>query len=150
MKPFFLAISSLLVLSSCLNTTDKEKGLPATAGTIPTVVDSSKFTSIQWIDSSKSLGSIEEGQVLKISYRFKNSGTKPLIIEKVQPGCGCTVADYPKEPIAPGQEAEIKAEFDSHGKGNNELTKKNITVYANTAIHGYTLWFDVTVKKPQS
>jgi len=150
MKSYVFAISSLLVFSSCLNTTDKEKGLPATAGTTAIVADSTKFTSIEWIDSSKSLGSIEEGQVLKINYRFKNTGTKPLIIEKVQPGCGCTVADYPIEPIAPGQEAEIKAEFDSHGKGNNELTKKNITVYANTATHGYTLWFDVTVKKPQS
>lgn len=149
MKSYLLAISSLFLLSACLNTTDKEKGLPATAGTTA-VVDSSKFTTIQWIDSSKSMGSIDEGQVLKINYRFKNTGNQPLIIEKVQPGCGCTVADYPKEAIAPGQEAEIKAEFDSHGKGNNELTKKNITVYANTAVHGYTLWFDVTVKKPQS
>ncbi|MBY0536346.1 MAG: DUF1573 domain-containing protein [Chitinophagaceae bacterium] len=146
-RTFILASVISLVGVSCLNTTDKEK-----KGYEPVVMpdntvkrDTANFTKIEWIDSSRSMGEIENGQVLKINYKFKNSGNKPLIIEKVQPGCGCTVADYPKEPIAPGASGEITAEFDS--KGKEGIQKKNITVYANTMVNIYTLWFDVKVKK---
>lgn len=152
MRYLVILLVSSISLIGCLNTTDKEKGgntPPATANA-PVVqpIDSANFTTLQWIDSSKSMGTITEGDVLKISYRFKNTGTKPLIIEKVQPGCGCTIADYPKQPIAPGQEGEVKAEFDSHGKEG--IQKKNISVTANTAEHNYTLWFDVTINKIKS
>ncbi|MFI5205234.1 MAG: DUF1573 domain-containing protein [Flavobacteriales bacterium] len=150
-----VAIFTLAV--SCLNKTDKEKSSNLTASneSVPlapapakAVVDESKLTSIQWLDSSKSMGTVTEGGILKINYRFRNSGSKPLVIEKVQPGCGCTVADYPKEPIAPGKEGEITAEFDT--KGREGMQKKNITVFANTRENTYTLYFDVTINKAKS
>ena len=145
----FITLSSsfivcCFVLASCLNTTDKEKIGMEAHGSLENKPDSSKLTTIQWLDSAQSLGSIAEGQVVKIKYRFKNSGNKPLVIERVQPGCGCTVADYPKQPIAPGSESEILAEFNS--KGKEGLQKKNITVFANTAEYSTTLWFEVTIK----
>ncbi|MFM9911717.1 MAG: DUF1573 domain-containing protein [Chitinophagaceae bacterium] len=159
MKNFFCTALSLTLFVSCLNKTDKENGAPANSGTtkVPNATtteppvketDPSNFTSMVWIDSSKSMGAITQGEVLKISYRFKNTGTKPLIIESVKPGCGCTIADYPKQPISPGQEGEVKAEFDSHGKEG--MQNKNISVTANTSVHNYTLVFDVTVNKPKS
>jgi len=154
-----LVVAICILAVSCLNKTDKEKSShliasndTAAPGTgpapAPAVVDESKLTSIQWIDSSKSMGTVTEGGTLKINYRFRNSGSKPLVIEKVQPSCGCTVADYPKQPIAPGQEGEISAEFDT--KGKEGMQKKNITVYANTRVNIYTLYFDVTVNKTKS
>jgi len=148
-----LVVAILILAVSCLNKTDKEKSPNLTASTekgptTPIVVDESKLTTIQWLDSSKSMGTVTEGGTLKINYRFKNSGSKPLVIEKVQPGCGCTVADYPKEPIAPGQEGEIRAEFDT--KGREGVQKKNITVFANTRENTYTLYFDVTINKAKS
>lgn len=139
----FTFIASCFVLASCLNTTDKEKIGMEAHGSLENKPDSTKLTTIQWLDSAQSLGSIAEGQVVKIKYRFKNSGNKPLVIERVQPGCGCTVADYPKQPIAPGSESEILAEFNS--KGKEGLQKKNITVFANTAEYSTTLWFEVTI-----
>jgi hypothetical protein len=63
--------------------------------------------------TSKNFGRITEGQKLEVSYKFRNSGDQPLIIEKVQPSCGCTVAEQPTEPIAPGNEGVIKALFTS-------------------------------------
>ena len=150
-----LVVAILTLAVSCLNKTDKEKSADLTASSVPlaptpstAVVDESKLTSIQWLDSSKSMGTVTEGGTLKINYRFKNSGSKPLVIEKVQPGCGCTVADYPKQPIAPGEEGEITAEFDT--KGREGVQKKNITVFANTRENTYTLYFDVTVNKAKS
>ena len=153
MNRLIIFFFSATLLAACLNKSDKEKAvasIPATYNRSDAAQgrDSSKFTTLQWLDSSKSLGTINEGDVLKIAYRFKNTGAKPLIIERVQPGCGCTIADYPKEPISPGQESEIKAEFDSHGKEG--LQRKNISVTVNTAEQTYTLWFDVTINKAKS
>ena len=104
---------------------------------------SKEMTTIQWLDSSRDFGNITMGQKLSVSFRFKNSGSKPLVIQSVHPACGCTVADYPKEPIAPGAEGEITGEFNSEGReGQNH---KEITVYTNTAAHTHKLEFNVNV-----
>ena len=106
--------------------------------------DSGNVTQIQWIDTVKELGTVTEGQKLEVSFRFKNVGDKPLVIERVQPSCGCTVADPPKEAIAPGAEGVIKGVFDSNGRvGPNH---KTMTVYANTA-QPRDLVFNVVVEK---
>jgi hypothetical protein len=113
---FFTAL-----IAGCRNN-DKTAG----QGTGP-VLDS---TTIQWLDSTKDFGTIQEGQKLEVSFRFKNTGDKPLVIQRVQPSCGCTVAEQSKEPIAPGGEGQIKAVFNSQGHvGTNH---KTLTVYANT------------------
>ena len=143
MGRYFLFILSI-VFFAC-NNADQ----PANATTVSSAAgsDTSSLTTIQWIDSIKNLGRITEGQKLQISFRFKNTGTKPLIIQSVRPGCGCTVADYPKEPIAPGGEGEITGSFDSQGREN--LQRKEIAVTANTkgSAH-HTLFFEVDVFKP--
>jgi hypothetical protein len=93
--------------------------------------DSSLFTSITWIDSTnRNFGTIPEGRKLDVTYRFINSGAKPLIIERVQPSCGCTVAEQPEEPILPGKEGVIKASFNSEGRVG--VNNKSILVFANT------------------
>ena len=105
-----------------------------------------KLTMIQWSDSAVNYGKINQGQKLAIAFKFKNAGSNPLIIESVRPGCGCTVADFPKEPIAPGAEAEITGSFDSHGREG--LQHKTITVKANTPGTGeQNIFFDVDVVK---
>ena len=140
----FLLIVAVLFFA-CENA-DQPAGKGSTASSTAGS-DSSSLTTIQWIDSIKNLGRITEGQKLQISFRFKNSGNKPLIIESVRPGCGCTVADYPKEPIAPGGEGEITGSFDSQGREN--LQHKEITVTANTkGSPHHTLVFEVDVFKP--
>lgn len=151
-KNTFLFLSIALAtcaLAACLNRHDKEKDNAIVEQAVPPLLskDTNNLTTIQWLDSSKSLGTIKEGQVLKISFRFRNAGMKPLVIERVQPGCGCTVADYPKAPIAPGETGEILASFDSKGREGQQ--KKNITVFANTAIDTHPLWFDVLVEKSE-
>jgi hypothetical protein len=107
------------------------------------------LTTIEWIEPKKELGSINEGQKLQISFKLKNTGTAPLVLQSVTPGCGCTVADYPKEPIAPGKEAEITAAFDSQGREGQQ--HKEITVTANTKeTSQHTLSFNVMVNKAKT
>ena len=109
---------------------------------------SKQLTTVQWIDSVRDYGRIIEGQKLAVSFRFKNSGDKPLIIESVHPACGCTVADYPKQPLKPGEEGEITGEFNSEGREGQQ--HKEIAVTTNTATRTQNLVFEVTVAgRPQ-
>ncbi|RYY81054.1 MAG: DUF1573 domain-containing protein [Chitinophagaceae bacterium] len=85
-----------------------------------------------------------EGAQVDVSWRFRNTGTKPLVIEKAQPGCGCTVAEKPEAPIPPGGEGRIRATFNSEGRVGTQ--HKNLIVQANTkpsTIHD--LYFNVEV-----
>ena len=108
--------------------------------------DSTQFTTLEWQQQTIDFGKITEGQKLEVAYHFKNTGTKPLIISKVVPGCGCTVAETPKEPIAPGKEGIIKASFDSEGRVGTQ--HKSISVYANTKdVQNHELVFTVDVIK---
>ncbi len=109
-------------------------------------VDSSQFTSIQWLDSVKNFGKIEEGQKLEVSFRFKNTGEKPLIIEQVRPSCGCTVAEQSREPVAPGNEGQIRATFNSEGRSG--VNHKTLFITANTkGTQSHSLQFQVEVEK---
>lgn len=144
MGRYFLLILTVLFFA-CENA-DQPAGNGSTASS-RAGSEGSSLTTIQWIDSIKNLGRITEGQKLQVSFRFKNTGDKPLIIESVRPGCGCTVADYPKEPIAAGAEGEITGSFDSQGREN--LQRKEIAVTANTkGSPHHTLVFEVDVFKP--
>jgi len=109
--------------------------------------DSSQFTSISWLDSTtRDFGTISEGQKLVVEYRFKNTGEKPLIIARVQPSCGCTVAEQPEKPVLPGLEGVIKASFNSEGRIG--INHKKIYVTANTLGNQVNdLNFSVTVQK---
>lgn len=122
----------------------QDKAAPAEA-TAP-VIEASKpkpMTTIQWLDSAKSIGKVKEGEKIEISYRFKNTGTEMLIINNVVVSCGCTVAEKPQEPIAPGAEGAIKATFDTKGRvGTNH---KTMAVYTNTKEAVSTVAFDVEV-----
>ena len=61
-------------------------------------------------------GTIREGEKVTYTYKFKNTGEAPLIIQGAQPSCGCTAPDWSKEPIPVGGTGFVKAEFDSQGK----------------------------------
>ncbi len=87
-------------------------------------------TSIQFEASEISFGEIKEGAAVTKIYKLKNIGKKRLMIEKVEGSCGCTVAEWPRYPVEPGENAEIKVTFNSLGKRG--LQDKTITVTANT------------------
>jgi len=121
----------------------------ATKGSAAAANDTASFTTIQWIDSVKDIGQVPFGRTAHIDFTFKNSGTYPLFIVSVVPGCGCTVADYPKEAIAPGGTGVITAAFDSN-KGSEGDFRKNIMVTTNTKGQpNQVLYFSGTIIKGQ-
>ena len=63
-------------------------------------------------------------------FTFKNTGNEPLIISNAKAGCGCTVPQWPKEPIAPGESGTIAVKFNSKGKPGKQT--KRVTLTMNT------------------
>ncbi|MEO8583302.1 MAG: DUF1573 domain-containing protein [Flavitalea sp.] len=134
-----IIICSFIFIAACGAVSDKKAEGAGNGG--------KDITTIQWIDSARDYGTVIMGQKLAVAFRFKNTGTKPLVIESVHPGCGCTVADFPKEPIAPGAEGEITGVFDSHDREGTQ--HKEINVKTNTPGSTQNISFDVNViKKP--
>ena len=77
-------------------------------------------------------GTIKEGETVKTSFTFTNTGKTDLIIVDARGSCGCTVPNYPKNtPIAPGANGEILVSFDSSNKPN--MQQKTVTISANTS-----------------
>ena len=88
-------------------------------------------------------GVVTEGQKVSYTYKFKNTGQAPLIVQTAQPSCGCTVPEWTRDPIPVGGTGYVKAEFDTKGKvGPNT---KTITVTANTWPKQSTLKFKASV-----
>lgn len=85
------------------------------------------------IDFSKEVhdyGDVKYGADGTCSFEFKNTGTAPLIISNAKGSCGCTVPEWPKEPINPGQKAEIKVKYDTKRPG---AINKSVTITSNAA-----------------
>lgn len=86
-------------------------------------------TSVEIIDSSYNFGKVVDGEKVEYNYRFKNTGSKPLVIINATASCGCTVPQKPERPILPGEIGFIKVVFDS--KSRIGETHKSITVTSN-------------------
>lgn len=75
-------------------------------------------------------GTMDEGDAVTHIFKFTNTGSEPLVLDKCKGSCGCTVPQCPKEPIPPGASGEIEVKFNSKGKKNNQT--KTVTINANT------------------
>ena len=75
-------------------------------------------------------GTINEGDVAEHTFTFTNTGEAPLIISGAKGSCGCTVPEWPKEPIGVGESGKILVKFNSKKKPGSQ--QKTVTITANT------------------
>ena len=73
-------------------------------------------------------GTIAQGADPLRRFKFKNTGTEPLVIKNARGSCGCTVPSFKKEPIAPGETSEIEVRYDTQRIGD---FSKSITIETN-------------------
>lgn len=102
-------------------------------------------TTIEFENDVYDFGSITQGEKVNHTFNFTNTGESDLVIVSAKGSCGCTVPEWPKEPIAPGQMGEIKVVFNSEGKKGKQ--HKRVSIVANTepATSAVTLKGDVIV-----
>ena len=73
-------------------------------------------TTVLVIDTTHNFGKASDGDMVEFKFRFKNTGTKPLIVTNASASCGCTVPEKPELPILPGDTSFIKVVFNSKGR----------------------------------
>ncbi len=102
-------------------------------------VDPEEMPRIQFAEDHFKYDTLQEGEQVEHSFTFTNKGSSSLLISSVKSSCGCTVADYPKEPVAPGEEGEIRATYNSIDKDGPQINE--ITIYSNAypSQHSLTL-----------
>ena len=97
-------------------------------------------------ETEHDFGEILQGEIVSFTFKFKNTGNADLIISNHSTSCGCTVPEYPKEAIAPGEEGQITIQFNSHGKKG--VQNKTITLVTNCDPSNVALNIKAVVKEP--
>jgi hypothetical protein len=118
-------------LSACRNTVNTYENDLGIKPSVIAAIDTPNYTKIEWVDTAVNFGILKEGDSVFVKFRFKNTGDKALFLTEVEPSCGCTVADYPKHAILPGEGGELTATFNS--RGHPGFTHKTIIVTTNTS-----------------
>ena len=111
------------------------------------IQDTTNLPKIEFSEMAYDFGTVDEDDKVSHTFKFKNTGTVPLLISNARSTCGCTVPKWPKEPVSPGEEGKISVVFDTAGK--KEKQHKPITITANTYPSKTVLSIDgfVTPKK---
>ncbi|WP_390937009.1 DUF1573 domain-containing protein [Parapedobacter soli] len=82
-------------------------------------------------------GKIPQGKPVTHVFTFENVGAEPIIISEVKPSCGCSVAEFTKTPVKPGEKGTISVTFNAAAK---QPFTKNFTVRSNTKTPVKTLY----------
>jgi hypothetical protein len=83
---------------------------------------------IEFSKETHDYGTVKYGADGTCTFEFKNNGNEPLIISNAKGSCGCTVPEWPKEPIAPGAKGSIKVKYDTKRPG---AINKSVTITSN-------------------
>ncbi len=150
----YLFIAAFFAVGCSSNTNNNtNNGLPAslvnnprTANGMDTVSAAMKPT-MDFKDTLHEFGSIHQGESVNYEFSFTNNGKTPLMITNASGSCGCTVPEYPHDPVQPGKTAIMKVTFNSTGKEGHQ--EKSVTIHANTvrAIHMLYIKGEVLVGK---
>ena len=88
-----------------------------------------QFPQIKFEETTHDFGEIKQNVEVQTLFQFKNTGKVPLVITNASSSCGCTVPEYPKEAIAPGESGAVKVVY--NGSGKDAITK-TVTLTTNT------------------
>lgn len=97
-------------------------------GTIISVNAQFQYPNFKWENTEHDFGEIQHLDPVVYEFEFTNKGQAPLVISEVEGSCGCTVAEYTKDPVMPGNKGKVKATFDAAAIGK---FRKSIKVVAN-------------------
>ena len=93
-------------------------------------------------------GEVNAGEVLEHTFNFTNSGEAPLIITNATSTCGCTIPEWPREPIPIGGSGRILVKFNTKNKKN--VQNKPVILTANTYPKKNTLRIKAFVKAEEN
>jgi hypothetical protein len=123
MKTFITLLLTMFIGVQLMSAQDK----PATTTTTATgtTVTASVPSPVKWNETKHDFGQIELNKPATVVFTFKNTGETPVVISAARSSCGCTVAEYTKEPVKPGEEGQVKATYNAAREG---AFSKTVTV----------------------
>lgn len=126
-----LAVAALVLSTSCKkeNASEKIDETNVEKVTAENAVNG-KLPIVKFDKMEHDFGAIKEGDKVETVFKISNEGEADLIIINAQGSCGCTVPEWPKDPIKPGTSADMKVTFDSKGKPGQQ--EKSVTLTTNT------------------
>ncbi len=99
---------------------------------------------VRWPNGTEhDFGALPLGQTVFHSFPFENTASVPILLQTVRTECGCTVADWPQTPIAPGERGEVLIEFHADRSG---YFRKKIKVYFDRQRRAEVLWISGVVE----
>ena len=125
----FVAILSVFAFSSCKDNAADKVNEENVAAAEARDAESGKFPIMTFEEGQYDFGTIEQNTPVEHVFKFKNTGDAPLMIVNAKSSCGCTVPEYTKEPVAPGESGELLVKF--NGAGQNQVSK-TVTITTNT------------------
>ncbi len=148
MRKFILSLSVLLLSAGVTMAQHKkhkgndadQKATPAAAATPTTSATPAttlKADDMAFKDAIHDFGTVSEGPDATCEFTFKNNGKEPIVIQKAQPSCGCTVPSFSSEPVPPGATGTINVAY--HTKGKPNAFTKTITVISNAGTKVLTI-----------
>ena len=150
-----IVILLVLALASCNNvgnnTNNDTNKLPVSLVNNPHTANgidaeaAAKKPTLDFKDTLHDFGVIHEGETVTYSFEYSNNGKSPLIISSAMGSCGCTVPNYPKEPIEPGKKVNMQVTFNSEGKPGHQ--EKSVTIRDNTVRGEHMLYIKADVAK---
>lgn len=153
MKKTFLAVAIIAFSASAAFAQGKKlqpaqkaaatEKAPVTAAQPAANTPAEPTTTIKFKSEVHDFGNLQEGDAAEAEFTFTNTGKKPLIIQNVQPGCGCTTPFWSKDPVAPGKTGVIKAAYGTKGRVGS--FNKNITVTSSAGTN--VIYIKGTVEK---
>ncbi|MCD1115914.1 DUF1573 domain-containing protein [Chryseobacterium turcicum] len=114
------------------------------AAAAPVAKSNQPTTTIALSESNFDFGNIKKGAKVNHVYEVTNTGTNPLIISEVKPGCGCTAPEFTKDPIMPGKKGKITLSFDSTNFDGS--VQKFADVFANVENAPIKLTFNANIQ----
>lgn len=93
-------------------------------------IDSAHLAIISFTEEIYDFGTVEEGEIVEHTFHFSNTGQAPLEITHARSTCGCTIPEWPRDPIAPGEKSKIVVSFDTDMRPGDQI--KPITIISNT------------------
>lgn len=126
---FLLTVMMAFAFTSCKDNAADKVSEDNVAAAAERDAEAGKFPVITFEESVYDFGTIEQGAPQEHVFKFTNTGETDLIIVDAKSSCGCTVPEYPKTPVAPGESGELLVKF--NGSGKNQVSK-TVTITANT------------------
>jgi len=142
----FAFIVALCLMSACKQKSEGNLSTDLVTSPKSATQTSNKQAAIKFDKEEHDFGTLLQGEVVSYSFHFTNTGNMPLIISEVGSSCGCTVGDYPREPIAPGKTGDIKVTYNS--AGHHGFQSRILTVMSNTNPAKTTLRIKGKVQTP--